>query len=76
MLRHHASRITITMADEKQEKQQKPKADKGGGAKQTAAKGDGAPKGDGKPKEKAPRAPRVAPWLGPSAAGLGVSGSL
>lgn len=51
------------MADEKQEKQQKPKADKGGAGKQTAAKGDGAPKGEAKPKEKAPRAPRVPPRL-------------
>jgi large subunit ribosomal protein L5 len=61
---HHASRITTTMADEKQVKQTKPKGEKSAAKKGDGApKGEAAPKGESKPKEKAPPAPRVPPRL-------------
>ncbi len=52
------------MADEKKEKQQKPKGEAKGGAPKGGAGKQGEPKGDGKAaKEKAPRAERIPPRL-------------
>lgn len=48
------------MADEKKDKQQKPKGDKGAQTKQAEPKGDGK---SAAPKEKAPRAEKIPPRL-------------